>query len=493
MQLNNLSYSNPLSSDAYQRNFLEPTELIESESEESTQSTKSTLKDSELEHSELDTSQDDPNTSSPLSESDSRKNKFKALVESAFDSGIKKFSSKYEINVPEMSKESEKKWRDLKERTKSLLLTTHSQMVDQNQSDLQFIREIKKKKNSVYQSVKDVGKELQLQRKANRNGKPIMTEQKTQVIMKALELNANLKLNQAEKGLEAFEKGRNFLELHLQAAEFLKKEPSSLTEEDLTAYQKNLSDNADELYHSFSQECKKELEEAVPQKTLQKKPKKKTQNPAKPSDTNKENISPPSESAAPQYSLIDLRSRKAVELLHRRPCFKLHKRVNQRWATKNLDELRRIGPSYAALDDETLSLERAKHFCPGLEKLIARKEERDIYTFPTDRGLGMLCEMEYRGARIRGIIYYGIDSDTQTIFHRYLVPNLLDFGKMNDIFHDPVKPEATESEGQWKLVGGHTFQFSEKGVVSLTYENEDHSLRVFPLRRDLLDPKLFSS
>lgn len=300
------------------------------------------------------------------------------------------------------------------------------------------------------------------------------------------------------KDSEEFEASRDFLgayaETHAKQMEYLNKESEFLKDED--TYQQHLSESADVVYYEILEACDKESKCA--QKASQKKPKQTKVIQHKPPITALKQGKTEVPSTHPvctqqPLSVSDLRNKKAMKLHHQVPPFKIHYRVNRRWITKNLDQLRQIGPSYAELDDAELFLERAKHFFPGLEKLITKKEECAIYTFPTDRGFGMLCELDYNGVQKKGILYYGINNATPTIFHRYFVPDRLNASQRETLITDPsTVPETIESGDAWTEVSSHNFQFSDEGVISLTYTNETHSLRVFPLRRNLLDPRLFS-
>lgn len=442
-----------------------------------------------------------------------RKEIFKKTFESTLEEKQKSNISKYNLDMSRLSTDQNQKINDLKERHTKQVIEAQQKMVDAGDSDLSILRALKPYNNRIAKESLELDREIMsqqrsdmktMQRKANRNRSKnsyaIMNfsaaEQKAQVMRKAIALNGNLSMKQAEKELMEFESGRDSLELRLKAAEYLKKAPISLTEEDMAAYNQHLSTRAEDVYQSFAKDLAKQAKKKKKPKQAQPPAEEASVSVTPPAIAAPTVIAAPPVIAKPTLSASDLRSRKAIELSRQKPPFDMDDRVTKRWITKDLNQLRQLGPTYACLDDEDLALERSKHYWPGLEKLITRKEDRDIYTFPTDRGLGVVCEMTHEGKKQRGIIYYGIGIDEktgiQTIFHRWFVPRNLTSSRMQELFNDPSPQVTPESGGKWTSVGSHTFQYSDKGVVTLTYDDEPHSLRIMPLRHDLLDPKAFS-
>lgn len=140
---------------------------------------------------------------------------------------------------------------------------------------------------------------------------------------------------------------------------------------------------------------------------------------------------------------------------------------------------------YQNLSDEEILEQRAKHYLPFTERLLTDKKISSIYTFPTDRGYGVICQLHYQKQPINGVLYFGVDQ--KIIFHKY-------FEKMNfkeskaSIFSDKqssTQREEKENVSEWITKDKAKIDISETGVLEFTY-SENHSIQVFPIRKELL-------
>lgn len=168
-----------------------------------------------------------------------------------------------------------------------------------------------------------------------------------------------------------------------------------------------------------------------------------------------------------------------------------------RWESTNLDVIRnfedknskrKIVHRYLHLDDESILEQRAKHFLRGTERLLELRY-RHIYTCPTEKGFGMVAQFIYNEKPINGMLYVGCDKGC--IFHRYFEE--IDF---QDTTKNLFRENSSETKNQLLetiLPNTCDVKVSEQdGVISFVY-SDNYSLRVFPMRRDLLENELIFS
>lgn len=129
---------------------------------------------------------------------------------------------------------------------------------------------------------------------------------------------------------------------------------------------------------------------------------------------------------------------------------------------------------YEELDDEDIAIQRARHYLPGVEKLLADPKDCAKYAFKTSRGYGLFCELHVNKTQEYGVLYFGIDG--KKIFHRYFEP-IRDEQKIQDIFKQGCE-ENSEVEG-FTPVGAFSVDITATDVVVFTYEG--HTLQVHPL------------
>lgn len=164
-----------------------------------------------------------------------------------------------------------------------------------------------------------------------------------------------------------------------------------------------------------------------------------------------------------------------------------HPRVTMRWKSRELSVIRGYDSGrYAQMRDAQLKVQRARHYLPGLERIISSNETRELYSFATPQGSrGIFCEIKYANGRIEeGVVYIGYGQDNKNLMiHRYFEP-YENFHNQIDIFagrgSENIEPANNEN---WKCDSTYLFEKIEAdGTIHMTFSNEDHSLRIFPTR-----------
>lgn len=135
---------------------------------------------------------------------------------------------------------------------------------------------------------------------------------------------------------------------------------------------------------------------------------------------------------------------------------------------------------------------RACHYLPGTEKIFADEKDRKIYTFPSKQGLGMISQLQIGEENHYGILYFGIGND-KIIFRRFL--EVCDPVSIVNAFRAGPQEMCTAIElrdDSWVSTTDYQFTLSKKGVIAMSFPDEEHTMQIFPVRKDLLDPILFA-
>lgn len=178
--------------------------------------------------------------------------------------------------------------------------------------------------------------------------------------------------------------------------------------------------------------------------------------------------------------------------------YSLHPRVGKRWESKEINKLKEID-GYAGLTEEELRLQRAMHFLPGLDKVLAHPVAKVAYFFPTDRGAGAFCRLTYAGESHYGIVYYGYKEQEGNlqIYHRYLSknsPETLIPERLRELAKDIESRALGEEEDgcspeDWQVVSGNCQMLIDAdGTMTITHTKKQggHVLTVFPVQPELL-------
>jgi hypothetical protein len=172
-------------------------------------------------------------------------------------------------------------------------------------------------------------------------------------------------------------------------------------------------------------------------------------------------------------------------------------RVSERWKTTNLDTIRsfqdkdpngNIIQRYSKLTRKEILNQKCRHYLPGTELLLSDDKDRKVYSFPTNRGVGMIAELYIENKKLEGVIYFGIGKDG-VIYHKYFEPFEEQHNK-SSLFADSTLLEETEEKEAWHSPTDVAFDVSDKVVISFKY-GKTHSVYIHPVRRDLLDPNMF--
>jgi hypothetical protein len=176
-------------------------------------------------------------------------------------------------------------------------------------------------------------------------------------------------------------------------------------------------------------------------------------------------------------------------------------RVTNRWMThdpeiirhfidfdKNGVEIKR----YIGMNDEEIEKQRAFHFLPGLEKILVSKVHKKIYTFPTSRGCGVYADLIRGRDKHLGVIYFGIGVQDRVVFHKYFEEKQMNDPDFNGTFKDKeeIPKNNNNNEPGWECTTEQTFEMDEKGVLTINFDGEDHYIRLYPVRKDLIKPEL---
>lgn len=177
-------------------------------------------------------------------------------------------------------------------------------------------------------------------------------------------------------------------------------------------------------------------------------------------------------------------------------------RVTRKWVPLSGERLKsNLEETYHSLSEEELLFERAKHFLPALDRVISERTARRVYSFITDRGVGLFCNLLYNHKKIFGIVYYGIHfSQTKKtfIFHRYFSETPIEKISQANIpalKKDLLKAESvsaeelnTSAEEGWVSSIEDDLQVNADATVSIVHpaNRGGHKLTVYPIHPELL-------
>jgi hypothetical protein len=178
-------------------------------------------------------------------------------------------------------------------------------------------------------------------------------------------------------------------------------------------------------------------------------------------------------------------------------------RVTQRWITQDPEIIRQfwdrnkhgdLVQRYLGMSDEKIEVQRAFHYLPGIEKILVNTDHRRIYTFPSDKGYGIFAELIVNKENYNGTIYFGIGMEDKVVFHKYFEERKPDDTNINAIFLDKEDAPRNNKEGKnWECTTNQSFEMDEKGVLTIKFDGEDHYIRLFPVRKDLIKPELLNN
>lgn len=201
----------------------------------------------------------------------------------------------------------------------------------------------------------------------------------------------------------------------------------------------------------------------------------------------------------PKSNLIEVKKKVALcmQLFRETSRYFLLPRV-RRWETTSFEEIRQftdrdsagmVVQRYLSLSFDELRDQRARHYLPGLEKILSHAGFREVYSQQTSRGEAFWAELNYGDGSEFGLVYLGLDGGR--IYHCYFEPT----DASDDIFQllkpdmDQPEPEENAHEG---FIGIPKYEFSidEQNILTVTYPKEKHSLRIYPLQEKRLQEML---
>ncbi|MGA8165124.1 MAG: hypothetical protein WB791_08900 [Waddliaceae bacterium] len=199
---------------------------------------------------------------------------------------------------------------------------------------------------------------------------------------------------------------------------------------------------------------------------------------------------------APQLSSDQQqRVRHLVELNGRRPLAE-HSRVTRRWKTEDPETLRNNVDwvngqpvhRYRHCSDEEVLSQRAKHYLPDLAKTFQDPQEREIYTYATDRGFGIMNEFFYGDGTQGeyGTTRFGIgERDGKPwVYHQYVESGI--DRPVEELMRDQesAPPSESEDDEEWEpTVKCQIESISDTGVMTVKFPGEKHWLKIYPLRQ----------
>ncbi len=149
---------------------------------------------------------------------------------------------------------------------------------------------------------------------------------------------------------------------------------------------------------------------------------------------------------------------------------------------------------YRLLSPAQILFQRAMHYLPGTERVWKSLTHREIYTFPTDRGAGMVARLSYNQKVKNGILYFG-GNEKYDIFHRYF-EEMTFTDRKNNVFLDSaieLMEEKLDLEQdflqEWEGMEEFHVSMLENGALTFTY-SDHHSVTIYPLNKELLDQQL---
>jgi hypothetical protein len=195
----------------------------------------------------------------------------------------------------------------------------------------------------------------------------------------------------------------------------------------------------------------------------------------------------------------DLRINYSLSIYKRKNLYTLASRVS-RWEKATVKEIRSFKDQggmvqhYASLTDEEICLQRLYHLLTGIELILSDPKDKNIYSFPTNTGRGLIACLTFEGVKTHGCIYLGInkkDQEKEEVYHKYFEKS--SFQDRNLILYDRLpKVQESEDEGVWEPTVPYEFSVSESGVILINYPKDKCSVEIMPIRKKFLDPHLFS-
>lgn len=171
-------------------------------------------------------------------------------------------------------------------------------------------------------------------------------------------------------------------------------------------------------------------------------------------------------------------------LRERKTRFKFAPRVRRWEETTDIDSIRRKftekGDYYADLTDDEIRSQRAYHLCVGVDVIFSNSRDREIYTFSTPTGLGMMVRFTQNEEHIFGTLYFGIDHNL--IYHRHFVP-LKNQDTAAEIINQrhPKLPSDRVVDDGWYTKTRFIFHKEEGECIRVEYPFEDFEIMVFPV------------
>lgn len=183
---------------------------------------------------------------------------------------------------------------------------------------------------------------------------------------------------------------------------------------------------------------------------------------------------------------------------YERPSIQEHPRVTKRWRTKNPEEIRNFEDisatgerikRYEGLDESEIFYLRACHYLPALEKIFADGRDKKIYTFRTEKGVGMAAILHCDDQKHYGFINFGIGADG-VLFHRFFEKT--EPGRLFEAIKRTGSEVPIKDEEKWTFTSKYNFEVLKDGSIHVSYPDEEHAITIFPIRKDLLDKTLFN-
>lgn len=179
--------------------------------------------------------------------------------------------------------------------------------------------------------------------------------------------------------------------------------------------------------------------------------------------------------------------------------YKDAERVSKRWETKDCSALRKLWDTncsgepiqrYLKLTDHQIAKQRARHYLPGIDRILSHDTFRTIYSFPKEgNGYGLMADLDYGNGEVEcGYVFLGVDGNR--IYHRYFerIHNEEERGWFASQEQDTC--EFSDNEGDWIPTVDYTFKLESNGVLTLSFNDERHKLHIHPLRKELLEQTL---
>jgi|GEM_PF-6145477 len=314
---------------------------------------------------------------------------------------------------------------------------------------------------------------------------------------RALKLRTKLVLRKVDKEIKLFSSSISSLSVAKRVQEIRQIALEDVTDEMIEEFaEKEARAKSERAFLELCQEEEREasLLKAVSKKKRKKKKKKKT------IQVEDRVRTPPArlDVLASRDSSINAELRKKIQYcnqLYKRPSYKEHPRVTKRWVSRDLSKLRQIKDydkegnpvyRYAKCAERELLRLRAFHYLPGTEKVVFEDRDRKTYTFPTKRGVGMMCRVTLGGEMVYGVLYLGMNEKERIVYHRFFEPKTFDKG-IQEIFQRIFPPslgdaKISEEEDGWEFQGRYSFSLLDEEVLEITYPEEDHSICIYPIK-----------